>query len=751
MKKKLLLALLSISIVGISQNNKTANTTTVSCNLTYERTLQTFDVYIHNPTGATMYRAKMYIDADGSPRAYGPNNSGLDWTANAGYPGNWWALITDGSGNPILQGASDPYPGMYVCATSLADSRYAFSNPLRYVNSETVPYIAIPTNVLSSGNIIRGDVAYVYNTITGQSCFAIYADAGNTTSIGEASIMTASKVGVNPNVKTGGTSSGIIDYVVFPHSGFGQGYIPTVAQIDSMGNARLAAAGGTLITSCLSTPNDNIAPTSLISTTNVWDTTTFVATFTDDDNSGGSGVEKSFYQVSDYNGTEWRANAGRGFFHDDFNGPAIHPDWTSKTGIWSVATGSVLQQTDETNSNTNLFAALTQTIVSNRFLYNWTGTLSGSGTNRRAGFHFFCDAPDSTNRGNSYFAFFRLDNDRIQIYKVIDNSWGSGPVEDVALDFNANQAYDFKISYDRTTGSIKVYVDNVLSAEWIDPTPINTGTHISFRSANCNYKVDNFKVYRSRNSTASIFVGSASTNYIRFQNQNPTSPAGKIRTIVTDVSGNLSTVTTKTINVDWTNPSTISNLRDGIATDIDTTTNGTQLQANWGSAIDANSNISDYYYAIGTTPGASNVKAWTNIPSGSTTSITVTGLTLIQSQKYYISLQSENFATMRSTVLVTDGQVYYNNVATSVKNIDNKLDLNIFPNPNNGQFEIRYSSLSSLKTEIKILDVLGKVVYQTELTNNKSLIDLNTQAAGIYYVILTNENNQITKKIIVVK
>ena len=84
----------------------------VSCSMTYERTLQGFDVYIHNPSGATMYRAKMYIDADGSPRAYGPNNSGLDYTANAGYPGNWWALVTDASGNPILQGAADPYPGI---------------------------------------------------------------------------------------------------------------------------------------------------------------------------------------------------------------------------------------------------------------------------------------------------------------------------------------------------------------------------------------------------------------------------------------------------------------------------------------------------------------------------------------------------------------------------------------------------------------------------------------------------------------
>src|SRR6202008_1174982 len=83
----------------------------VNCDLTHTRTLSGFNVYIHNPSGATMYRAKFYIDADGSPRAYGPNNSGLDWTANAGYPGNWWALVCDANGDPILQGPTDPYPG----------------------------------------------------------------------------------------------------------------------------------------------------------------------------------------------------------------------------------------------------------------------------------------------------------------------------------------------------------------------------------------------------------------------------------------------------------------------------------------------------------------------------------------------------------------------------------------------------------------------------------------------------------------
>lgn len=720
----------------------------ISCNLTYESTVGGFDTYTHNPSNATIYRAKFAVDADGSPRAYGPNNSGLDWTANAGSPGNWWGIVTDGNGDPIIQGASDPYPGMYVSTTSLVNSQYGINNPLRYVNSETVPYFAISTFIKNQGGIRIGDVAWVYNTVTGLGRFAIYADTGPAGALGEGSMYLAAQLGLNNSPKTGGTSSGIIDYVIFPYSGFGQGKIPTIAQIDSMGNYWMATVGGTLITTCLNQSPDNVAPTTQISTTNVWDTTNFVASFTDNDNTGGSGVEKSFYQVSDFNGTEWRANATRGFFNDDFNGPTIHPDWTNKTGSWSIGAGNVLQQTDETNSNTNLYAALTQTTVSNRFLYHWSGTMTGSGTNRRAGFHFFCDAPDSTNRGNSYFVFFRLDDDKIQIYKVTNNSWGSGPVKDVAFNFNNNQAYDYKVSYDRTTGIIKVYVDNLLSAEWTDSSPINSGTYISFRSANCNYKVDNFKVYRSRNSTATIYVGSGTTNYIRYQNPDPNSPAGKISTIITDVSGNLSSIVTKSINVDWTNPSPVSVINDGTGNDIDTTNNGTQLSINWNNANDTHSGIFRYYYAIGTSAGNSDVVNWTPI---TTNSITINGLLLINGQKYYTTIQSENYAGMRSVVSASDGQLYYNLTTAISEERKQESGFIVYPNPTKGPFFLTQLTFNNTPSNIKIIDALGKEVYSALITTKETEINLSAISNGIYYVILQNNDRILKQKIVITK
>ncbi|HEU4716246.1 MAG TPA: T9SS type A sorting domain-containing protein, partial [Bacteroidia bacterium] len=664
---------------------------------------------------------------------------------NAGYTGNWWGVVADASGqNPIQQGPTDPYPGMYVSTTSLVNSNYAIPNPLRYVNSETVPFIAIPTNVLASGNIIVGDVAYVYNTTTGQSCFAIYADAGNTTSIGEASIMTASLVGVDPDVRTGGTSQGIIDYVVFPHSGFGQGYIPTIAQIDSIGNLMLATVGGPCIASCIGPVYNNQPPSTAVNTPAGWDTTSFTATFSDINNGCSAGIEKTFYQVSDYNtNNEWRANNANGFFNDDFNGSAISPGWTSVAGTWAIS-GNALYESDENSSNTNIYAPLAQNL-SDCYLYEWTGTMDGSGNNRRAGFHFFCDQPDSSNRGNSYFVWFRLDDDKIQIYKVINNSWGNNPVLDTAYNFTANQSYDFKVMYDRISGVIRVYVNDVSCAQWVDSLPIANGSYVSFRNGNCNYKVDNFKVFRSRSSSALVSAGTGNGNDIRFENHDPATPAGRISSVVTDRMRGISAVSDQYVNTDFTHPSSPLAVNDGTASDIDTTFNGTQLEANWSACADPNSHIRAYYFAIGTTPGASDVIPWTS--NGINTSVTVTGLTLMHQQQYYFSVLSEDSAMMQSAVTVSDGQLYFDvTTEAGLHSADNSQPPLLYPNPSPGVFTIGGTFSGDFSMTVFSQD--GKMVMNETREENERNVDISSQPDGIYFVRITAGGKTHLQKVV---
>ncbi len=250
MKKAFLLIAL---FAGLFVSSFRMQAQSVNCNLTLKTTIQGFKVYKHNPSGAIMFRAKFAIDADGSPRAYGPNNSGLDYTANAGSPGNWWGIVTNSNGTPVIQGSTDPYPGMYVSPTSLVNTAYTAKNPLRYVNSEAIPFYVLPSAVTQLAGIKLGDVGYVYNTVTGIGCYAIFADGGPAGKLGEGSIYLANKLGVNSNARNGGTSQGIIDYVVFPNSGSGQGVHKTIAQIDAVGAAMIATVGGTGIVGCLNT------------------------------------------------------------------------------------------------------------------------------------------------------------------------------------------------------------------------------------------------------------------------------------------------------------------------------------------------------------------------------------------------------------------------------------------------------------------------------------------------------------------
>src|ERR1700722_12557082 len=70
---------------------------------------------------AFFFVAGMAIDADGAPNAYNADGTGLDDLENAGHPGHWDGILADQLGNPLVQGASDPFPGFYISCTALFD------------------------------------------------------------------------------------------------------------------------------------------------------------------------------------------------------------------------------------------------------------------------------------------------------------------------------------------------------------------------------------------------------------------------------------------------------------------------------------------------------------------------------------------------------------------------------------------------------------------------------------------------------
>jgi hypothetical protein len=218
------------------------------CNATEQLTIENFRVFKQEGTGNLIFKAKIAIDADGSPRAYGPNDTGLDELGNAKTNGKWVGIVVDNDDKPIVQGRNDPFPGFYISPTALYDTNIARTDPRCYVNSEVIPYYVLPESLMNDFNMKVGDMGYIYNQLTKRGCFAILADIGPEGKLGEGSIALAQKIGI-PNVspRDGGTETPEIVYIAFPNSGAGAEKHRTIEEINQKGAEMLARLDNNVI------------------------------------------------------------------------------------------------------------------------------------------------------------------------------------------------------------------------------------------------------------------------------------------------------------------------------------------------------------------------------------------------------------------------------------------------------------------------------------------------------------------------
>ena len=100
-------------------------------------------------------------------------------------------------------------------------------------------------------------------------------------------------------------------------------------------------------------------------------------------------------------------------------------------------------------------------------------------------------------------------------------------------------------------------------------------------------------------------------------------------------------------------------------------------------------------------------------------------------------------------VIITDGECIDTSDCVTVNsvgiNTNEPINFVIYPNPNNGQFTIDVPSANGF--QLTIMDNLGAVVYAAPLTKNKTFINLDHLAKGIYFVQLSNGENRVIKKI----
>ena len=90
--------------------------------------------------------------------------------------------------------------------------------------------------------------------------------------------------------------------------------------------------------------------------------------------------------------------------------------------------------------------------------------------------------------------------------------------------------------------------------------------------------------------------------------------------------------------------------------------------------------------------------------------------------------------------------------ALSSESFNSIKDLSIYPNPNNGTFNIQFNSTSSSEIKVNVHDLRGREIYNNSFQNNglfNESLQLNNVQSGIYLVTVQDGARKEVKKIIV--
>ncbi|MCG3167585.1 MAG: hypothetical protein POELPBGB_03379 [Bacteroidia bacterium] len=89
--------------------------------------------------------------------------------------------------------------------------------------------------------------------------------------------------------------------------------------------------------------------------------------------------------------------------------------------------------------------------------------------------------------------------------------------------------------------------------------------------------------------------------------------------------------------------------------------------------------------------------------------------------------------------------------STGMQETDEAQALRVFPNPSNGKISVNFKPDSKKKTQLKITDESGKVVYSEEIKTASEFtheIDLGNEAKGIYFVEIMQGKNKYVNRIV---
>ena len=81
----------------------------------------------------------------------------------------------------------------------------------------------------------------------------------------------------------------------------------------------------------------------------------------------------------------------------------------------------------------------------------------------------------------------------------------------------------------------------------------------------------------------------------------------------------------------------------------------------------------------------------------------------------------------------------------------NNLDFNAYPNPNSGEFTIKFSNKPISPVQIEMTDELGRMVKRFETDDETVMIKESNLAKGIYCLTIRNKELFTQKEVLIIK
>jgi hypothetical protein len=116
-----------------------------------------------------------------------------------------------------------------------------------------------------------------------------------------------------------------------------------------------------------------------------------------------------------------------------------------------------------------------------------------------------------------------------------------------------------------------------------------------------------------------------------------------------------------------------------------------------------------------------------------------------------ILLCSVGFAQSGPAVDLTKGRQQGSPFVTRPQDNEEK-SVSVYPNPSTGMVHLTLTGFKGKKTELRVMNVIGNVIYREILNDNETTkkdLDLSKLTSGLYYIKLQTDDYSEIRKVII--